>query len=80
MATTTAMVGDDNYSTFETAVQHATRRVPVAHPGQRIRDVREALLTRRYDSASHIVVCEDGRSRGVVTIEDVLGASADATV
>jgi magnesium transporter len=82
MATTTtaAIAGHDNQLSFETAAQHATRHVPVAHPGQRIRDVRDALVGRRYDSASHIVVCEDGRFRGVLTIEDALAASADTTV
>jgi magnesium transporter len=65
---------------FETAAQHAMRDVPLADPGQRIDDVRVMLVGRRYDSASHIVVCESERFRGVMTIEDVLAAPPDATV
>jgi magnesium transporter len=65
---------------FETAAQHATRDVPVVHPGQRIDEVRHALIGRRYESTSHIVVCEDGAFRGVVTIEDALSAAGDAVV
>ena len=35
---------------------------------------------RRYESASHTVVCESDRFRGVVTIEDALAAPPDVTV
>ena len=65
---------------FETAAQHATRQIPLAHPGQRVRDLREGLVGRRFESASHIVVNDDGRFCGVVTIEDALAASDDAIV
>jgi magnesium transporter len=37
------------------------------------------LVGRRYESASHIVVCEGDRFRGVMTVEDVLAAPDDAT-
>jgi magnesium transporter len=66
--------------TFETAAGHATRQVPLAEPGQRIGTVREMLAGRRYESASHIVVCDAERFRGVMTIEEALAAPADATV
>jgi magnesium transporter len=52
----------------------------VADPGQRIGAVREILLGRRYESASHIVVCDGWRFRGVMTIEKALAAPVDATV
>lgn len=65
---------------FETAAQHATRSVPLVDPAQRVGDVRDGLAGQRYESASHIVVCQDGRFRGVMTIEDVLTAPAAATV
>lgn len=65
---------------FETAAQQATRDVPSADPGQRIGDVREMLVRRRYESASHIVVCAERQFRGVMTVEDVLAAPVDATV
>jgi magnesium transporter len=75
-----AALHEDDHLSFETAAQHATHKVPVVDPGQRIRDVRDVLVGRRYDSAGHIVVCEAGLFRGVVTIEDVLSAPAEATV
>ena len=64
--------------TFETAAEHATPRVPVAGPFQRVGDVREHLIGQRYESASHIVVCEADTFLGIVTIEELLLASADA--
>src|SRR5688572_22604442 len=64
--------------TFETAAEHATARVPVAGPFQRVGDVREHLIGQRYESASHIVVCEAGTFLGIVTIEALLLASAEA--
>jgi CBS domain-containing protein len=54
--------------------------MPLVDPGQRIGDVRDVLVGRRDDSAGHIVVCEAGLFRGVVTMEDVLCAPAEATV
>jgi magnesium transporter len=65
---------------FETAAQHATRAVPVVAPTDRIREVRDTLPGRWFESASHLVVCEGGRCRGVITVEDLLAAPADATV
>jgi magnesium transporter len=64
--------------TFETAAEHATSRVPVAGRFQRVGDVREHLIGQRYESASHIVVCEADTFLGIVTIEELLFASADA--
>jgi magnesium transporter len=65
---------------FETAARHATTRVPIAAPGQRIGQVLGALTGRAYDSASHLVVCEADRFRGIVTIEALLAAPAGVTV
>ena len=64
--------------TFETAAEHATARVPVADPFQRVGDVRDHLIGQRYESASHIVVCEADTFLGIVTIENLLLAPADA--
>ena len=66
--------------TFETAAEHATACVPVAAPHQRVGEVRERLAGHRYDSASHLVVCEPDRFVGIMTIEDLLSAPADATI
>jgi magnesium transporter len=67
-------------STFETAAVHATPRVPVVEPTSRVSAVREMLLGSRYDSASHVIVCQADRFIGVVTIEDLLCAPADASI
>lgn len=82
MSTTmnTSVVHENNHLSFETAAQHATRQVPVVDPGQRIGEIRDSLVGRRYDSASHIVVCQAGLFRGVVTIEDALSAPAETSV
>jgi magnesium transporter len=77
---TSSQVDPDNHLSFETAAQHATRQVPIVEPGQLIEDVRRLLAGRRYDSASHVVVCESGRFRGVATIEEVLAAPAGAVM
>jgi magnesium transporter len=66
--------------TFETAAAHATAHVPVAEPLQRAGDVRLLLAGQRYESASHVVVCEGHTFLGIVTIEDLLLASTDATM
>src|SRR5688500_2050882 len=70
----------ETHLTFETAAEHATARVPVAGPSQRVGDVRELLVGQRYESASHIVVCEADRFLGIVTIEDLLLSAADAKI
>jgi magnesium transporter len=76
---TPAAVAPGGRLSFETAAQHATRDVPLAGLAQGINDVRLSLLGRRYESASHIVVCEGDRFRGVITVEVALAAPADAT-
>ena len=65
---------------FEAAARHATRQVPVADPRQSLADVRARLIGGRFDSASHIIVCDGDLFRGVMTIEDALAAPADAVV
>jgi magnesium transporter len=65
---------------FETAAAHATHDVPVAEPGRLVGEVRERLAGRRFDSATHVVVCRDGRFLGIVTIEDLLAAPADTAI
>ena len=68
----------ETHETFETAAAHATPRVPVAGPFQRAGDVRQLLVGQRYESASHVVVCEADTFLGIVTIEGLLFAAADA--
>ena len=66
--------------TFETAASRASADVPVVPPHQTAGDVREMLVGRDYESASHIVVCTAERFVGIVTIEDLLRAPADVPV
>jgi magnesium transporter len=54
--------------------------VPVFSPVRRAEDVRQALVGQRYESASHIVVCEGAKFLGILRIEDLLAASADTLV
>jgi len=71
---------DATHLNFETAAEHATARVPMAGPLQRVGDVREFLVGQHYESASHIVVCEADKFLGIVTIEELLVAPADVVV
>lgn len=66
--------------TFETAAEHACARVPVAAPSDRSEDVRRHLVGQRHESASHIVVCAGPRFLGIVRIEDLMAAAAEATM
>jgi len=68
----------NGHITFETAAQHACADVPVAPPDRRAEDVRRQLAARRYECASHVVVCDGRAFLGVVRIEDLLPAPADA--
>src|SRR3972149_2575224 len=63
---------------FETAIEHASMRVPVASPGSRVGDVRGALLGQRFESAGSVAVCEDGRLVGLLSMEELLAAPDDA--
>lgn len=65
---------------FETAAAQATSNVPVVDPGQLVREVLDTIVGRHYDSASHIALCADGRFVGLVTVESLLAAPADARV
>ncbi len=71
---------EKNHTLFETAAQHASTDVPMVAPTQRAGEVRNALAGRHYASASHLVVCEGDKFAGVLTIEDLLAAPADAMV
>ena len=69
-----------DHVTFEIAAEHACARVPITSPDARADQVRRSLAGQSYESATHIVVCEDHRFLGIVTIEDLLAASAGATM
>jgi magnesium transporter len=65
---------------FQTAAAHLTRDVPLAEPTASVRQVRDRLTERSYESASHVVVCRDGRFLGVITIEELLKASGESAI
>ncbi len=56
------------------AVAHATAAVPVAHPGQTVGEVREAILGRSYETAVDVAVLEGQELAGLVSIEALLAA------
>lgn len=65
---------------FETAARHAATDVPIAGPQVPVADVLRALPGRRYESASHVVVCEGEHFLGMATIEHLLAAPPAAAI
>lgn len=70
----------DGHITFETAAHHACDQVPVFTRGRRADEVRQQLVGQRFESASHVVVCDHQKFLGMVRIEDLLAAPADTTL
>jgi magnesium transporter len=62
---------------FETAEEHLCRNVPRASPTSMVGEIRRSLIGQRYDCATDVAVCEDGRPVGLLTIEDLLAARED---
>jgi magnesium transporter len=58
--------------TFETAATHASTQVPITSSTARAGDIRQALVGQRYESATHIVVCDAGQFCGILRLEGVL--------
>lgn len=63
---------------FADAALHAADNVPVFAPHTTAAEVLAALTGHVYAIASHIVVCEEGRYRGMLTIERLLAAKGSA--
>jgi magnesium transporter len=63
-----------------TSAEHATARVPIARPAQSVAEVRAALAGQAYDSADDLAVLEGSALVGVVPIERLLGAPAQARI
>jgi magnesium transporter len=63
---------------FETAGEHITVSVPVVSARVTAAEIRRLLLRNRYDTVAEIVVCDEGKLRGLINVEDVLTAP-DAT-
>lgn len=65
---------------FASASAHATRNVPVLAPTARADRVLPALAGQRWECASHVVVCDVDRFRGLVPIESLLAARGDQSL
>jgi magnesium transporter len=73
------MVGEAGFAgkapQAQSAADYLVKAVPTALPQESAGAVRERLIGRRYDDASHIfVVARDGRLDGVVEMADLLAA------
>ena len=64
----------------ETASEHVRTLVPVVAPHANVSEVRRSLEGTTFESATHIGVCDDGKLVGVLKIEDLFGALAEAKV
>jgi magnesium transporter len=65
---------------FESASDHVTQRVPITTPQSWAGNLRRSLAGQRYDNATHIAVCQDGKLAGVLRIEDLLAASENTAI
>lgn len=63
-----------------TAAQYATDRVPVARPAQVVGEARAALTGQAYECADDVAVLDGTALVGVVPIERLLAAPADARI
>lgn len=63
-----------------TAAQHATIRVPIARPDDRIGDFTGALRGQVFDSADVVAVCSGAKLVGLLTIERLFAARGDARI
>ena len=48
--------------TFETAAAHACTQIPIASPTARAGDIRQAMVSQRYESTTHISKSREVRS------------------
>jgi len=64
----------------ETASAHVRTLVPIASPLTQVSELRRSMEGTTFESATHIGVCDDGKLVGVLKIEDLFSALADAKV
>ena len=65
---------------LQVAVEHATTRVPIAAPEERVAAVREGLAGAEFESATDVAVLDGERLVGVASIESLLAADGERTV
>jgi magnesium transporter len=58
--------------------EHVTTSVPTAEAGTTVGEVRSSLAGRSYESADELIVLDGDRLAGVIGIERLLAAGADA--
>ncbi len=63
--------------TLETVSQHLSSQVPITSPATPVREIREALAGRRFETSAAVAVCDDRLLRGVIRTEDLLAARGD---
>ncbi|WP_199433763.1 magnesium transporter [Qaidamihabitans albus] len=76
----TTLISGENTRILGTAAAHATVRVPIVAPEDKVDAVLDALRGRRFDSAAVVAVCRNERLAGLATMERLLAAPAGATV
>lgn len=74
------LAADPQGRLLEVAIEHATSRVPTAHPTDSVGSVREKLIGQEFECAEDVAVLDDSRLVGVMAIEQLLSADAEARV
>jgi magnesium transporter len=70
----------DRSVVFETAGEHVATDVPTVSPGATVATVRRSLEGRRYETLAAVAVTEDRRLAGIVRLDELMAAPADARV
>lgn len=65
---------------LDAAAAQATAHVPIAHPDDRVGELRDGLLGQRFDSVEDVVVLDDKRVVGLLPTERLLATSAHVRV
>jgi magnesium transporter len=68
------------HESFQSAAEHATRRVPVTGPDAEVATLLSSLAGQAFESAAHVVVCDGERFVGIARIEALLAAPGHARV
>jgi magnesium transporter len=63
---------------LDSAAAQSTRQVPIAASSELAGAVRASLTGRTFDCATHVVVCDGDRFSGMLRIETLLAAPAEA--
>lgn len=64
----------------DTALEHASTRVPIAAATDPVSETLDGMRGRRFESAAAVAVLDDGRLVGIATIERLFAAPDGATI